>query len=161
MPARPEPSRGPESEGGPREPRARAPGPRIVVALSLAVLAALALLGLLATRIASRSRRAEFARVCTSTASGTPHPDVERAFRAIGEDTTGWGGLVGEPPSSHDWMRHTGLAHYQQCTVHVEPSTQRVRRVVLDEGSEFDHCTSPVTYPRRHWLCRLASALDP
>ena len=151
-----EPAQRPDDERRPRDPRARALG-----AILLAVVVALALLALLATRAASRSRRAEFERVCTSVVSGTAHRDVEAAFGTIGEVTTGWGGLAGEPPSSHDWMRHTGVAHYQQCTVYVEPSTQRVRRVVLDEGSEFDHCDDPVAYPRRHWLCRLASALDP
>ena len=127
----------------------------------LAVILTLALLGAIALRTGARSRRTEFGRVCGSITPGTERAVVERAFLAIGEASSGWGGLAGEPPNEHDWVRHTGLAHYQQCTVYVEPSTQRVHHVVLDEGSEFDHCTSPRTYPRRHWLCRLASALDP
>jgi hypothetical protein len=143
------------------ERRARGPGARWLGAVLVAVIASIALVGSLFMRNASRSRQAEFAGVCTSVVSGTAHGDVEAAFLTIGEASSGWGGLAGEPPSEHDWVRHTGLAHYQQCTVYVEPSTQRVRRVVLDEGSSFDHCTSPITYPRRHWLCRLASALDP
>lgn len=149
-----DPERGPHHERRPRDPRA-------LGAVIVAVILALALLGVIATRTASLSRRAEFGRVCGSITPGTERGEVERALLAIGESSSGWGGLAGEPPSTHDWVRHTGLAHYQQCTVYVEPSTQRVRRVVLDEGSEFDHCTSPITYPRRHWLCRLASALDP
>lgn len=118
-------------------------------------------LGVGALALHHRARQATFARVCTAAPVGSPVASLDAAFLAIGERSSGhgWRGDPSGPPDEHHWFRRTGLSRFQQCTVEVDRSTQRIVRVSLDARTDFTSCRNPVTYPHRHWLCVIGDSL--
>lgn len=51
------------------------------------------------------------------------------------------------------WAGRTG------CTLELRAG--HVARVQTERWNEFDHCTDPRSYPRRHWICSIARIVVP
>lgn len=54
---------------------------------------------------------------------------------------------------------HYGIAGRTTCDMAVDGG--KIVRVRSIRGNDFDHCTDPVSYPRRHWLCSIGRAILP
>ncbi|MBZ0120023.1 MAG: hypothetical protein K8H88_23745 [Sandaracinaceae bacterium] len=127
-----------------------------------AILGAVTLLVLaIVSLVLLRNRgEARFAETCDSIGPGDSLARAQAAFRAIGHPVNGWGGPAGEPPNTFSVFRRSGLSRFQQCDLHVS-SARIVTRRRLRESNDFESCADPAIYPRRYWICRIASAVAP
>lgn len=140
----------------PREPRR----PRLFVTVVTAIVV-LALVAIASVSLVYRRREAQFASVCEGARIGDPIVTLASSFTDIDQHASGrsWHGDPSGPPDEHHWFRRTGLSRHQQCTVEVEPTTQRIRAVHLTASTDFSDCRDPIAYPRRHWLCVIGDSL--
>jgi hypothetical protein len=134
--------------------------------LALIVLATVALLCVGsggAARLVLDASQAAFARTCLGTSVGASMADSDAAFAQLGLTSSGRAWTHGQgsagPPDTHAFFQRGGLTRWQQCTIEVEPSTQRVTRVALTGGTDFASCTDRRSHPRRFWLCAIGDAL--
>jgi len=54
---------------------------------------------------------------------------------------------------------HYGWAGLTSCTYELDGGRLAHLRIV--RSNDFDRCTDPVSYPRRHWVCSIARVLVP
>lgn len=130
--------------------------------LALAAIALSCVLGGVALRLVGARRQRPFADACLGLAAGAPMTDVHAQFSRVGERSSGHASHGSDPrPQAYAFFRRSGWARWQQCTVEVEPATQRVTATRYEAGSDFTSCADRHVYPRRFWLCAIADAVAP